>query len=232
MSPLHKVRVPVPSSRVVWIAWLTAALVGSLVFCWLVFTVLHQSDRLDAAASNDQTRDATVDTLGQQVAQERAQVREANRRLIANGQEPVTVPPLPPIPGIPGIPGLAGAPGPRGERGPIGATGPPGLFGPRGLLGEPGPVGSPGGQGTPGTPGTQGAKGDPGPQGPAGEVGPQGPQGPQGDQGLKGEPGSAQPGTYTCPDASPFLHGFTIQADGTVVLDCSAILGNSGRGTR
>jgi hypothetical protein len=92
--------------------------------------------------------------------------------------------------------------------------------------------------GPPGKPGIDGAPGDPGPIGPQGP-GPSvdqiasavqtycdnhngcvGPQGPKGDDGT---PGSVQSGTYTCPDDTPYVHGFTVDNVGMVTLDCTAL---------
>ena len=232
-------RIPVPSQRVVVSTWVLAALGGLAFAGWLIFTVLHQQNVLETSQSEQATQDTSIAQLATQIHQERALVREANRRLTANGQPPVieTNPP----PGIPGLPGLSGSAGPKGEKGNPGPKGPPGiqglpgLPGPRGLLGDNGTTGPPGPPGTDGTNGTNGADGpkgdagpagtagDPGPQGAPGDVGPQGPQGPAGDpgpQGPPGPPGSAVPGTYDCPVPS-VLVGFTVNPDGSVTLNCS-----------
>lgn len=123
-----------------------------------------------------------------------------------------------------------------GPEGPPGAGGPTGPVGPVGPRGSPG-IGIPGTNGLDGPTGPDGPVGPPGPSvvgppGPQGDPGPQGPAGPQGDpgpQGPKGDPGTALPGTYTCPDATPFLHGFTVAPDGSVTLDCIALFGPGGQ---
>lgn len=118
------------------------------------------------------------------------------------GEVPVIEPADPPpsvrtIP-IPGRPGAPGRPGTNGKPGRDGKTGQDGADGPPGSTGEPG------------------AKGDQGPAGPQGDRGPEGPAGPQ------GSPGTAQPGTYACPDGE-YLRGFTVNADGSINLACAPV---------
>jgi len=66
-----------------------------------------------------------------------------------------------------------------------------------------------------GTDGTDGRDGKPGQDGKDGQPGA------DGVDGEDGTPGSALPGTYTCPDGEHVV-GFTIAADGAVELDCQA----------
>lgn len=202
-----------------------AAVALVAVVSWLIFTVLHQQDTIDTVSGDRASQEGKLDTLAQQVARERALVAKANRRLTANGQPPV-VEPGPPVIGIPGLNGIPGPPGARGPRGFPGIPGLSGPVGPRGIPGLPG-RGIPGDPGTAGTAGTPGAQGPAGPAGADGAPGPKGDPGPQGDPGPagpKGDPGTAQPGTYACPDLQ-FLRGFTVGPDGSVTLDCAPLLG-------
>ena len=120
-----------------------------------------------------------------------------------------------------GIPGLQG---PEGRQGPEGV---PGLQGPRGLQGPPGQDGKDGAAGREGASGKDGPEGPVGAQGQPGQDGAQGPEGPQGlpgQDGKDGDPGTARPGTYSCPDGQ-YVGGFTVADDGAVTLDCRALLG-------
>lgn len=123
-------------------------------------------------------------------------------QLRALGEEPVIEPadPPPSVQTIP-IPGRPGTPGRDGVNG---------------KPGRDGKAGQDGSDGTPGTPGNAGPKGDTGAAGPQGDRGQEGPVGPQ------GPPGTAQPGTYTCPDGE-YLRGFTIAPDGAVNLICAPV---------
>lgn len=118
-----------------------------------------------------------------------------------------------------GDPGPAGAQGPVGPQGLQGAAGQTGPQGPRGFIGPVGPAGPPGDDGDAGSAGAvgqQGPQGEPGATGPAGEPGP---PGPAGDPGQDGRDGTAQPGTYTCPDGQ-YVAGLTVGDAGAVFLDC------------
>lgn len=123
------------------------------------------------------------------------------QQLRALGEEPVIEPADPPsirtIP-LPGRPGADGRDGTNGRPGRDGKSGQPGQAGPTGATGE------------------AGAKGDQGPAGPQGDRGPEGPTGPQ------GPPGTAQPGTYSCPDGE-YLRGFTVAPDGSINLICAPV---------
>jgi len=113
----------------------------------------------------------------------------------------------------------------RGGDGTNGAPGSDGTNGTNGTNGQPGPQGQPGQNATDAQ--VQAAvntycnnhNGCQGPQGAQGDVGPQGPQ---------GDPGTAVPGTYTCPPDTPFVHGFTVAQDGSVSLDCINVLDGNG----
>lgn len=102
--------------------------------------------------------------------------------------------------------------------GPVGPQGPPGAS----IQGPPGPPGV-SIQGPPGRPGAS-VQGPPGEaiQGPPGESipGPPGRDGQNGTNGTDGAPGTAQPGTYVCPEGQ-VQRGFTITPEGAVVLECA-----------
>jgi hypothetical protein len=51
--------------------------------------------------------------------------------------------------------------------------------------------------------------------------GPQGDAGVDGKDGADGRPGTAKPGTYSCPDGE-YVGGFTVADDGAVTLSCRA----------
>lgn len=90
--------------------------------------------------------------------------------------------------------------------------------------------------------GAPGPQGDTGPQGPSptdaqvkdavdaycedhdGCRGPQGDTGPKGDTGPQGPPGTALPGTYSCPDGE-YATSVTVNQDGTLTLTCASVLG-------
>ena len=76
-----------------------------------------------------------------------------------------------------------------------------------------GPVGPPGDDGQPG----ESITGPPGPQGP------EGPSGPAGQDGEDGQ--DMQAGTYSCGDGE-YVHGFTVNEDGSVTLDCQPVPDN------
>lgn len=98
---------------------------------------------------------------------------------------------------VQGIQGVQGIPGPRGPRGFTGKTG----------------VGQDGADGTDGTDGET----------VVGPAGADGKDGQDGAPGPKGDPGTARPGTYSCP-AGEYATGFTITDDGTVALTCAALV--------
>jgi hypothetical protein len=131
------------------------------------------------------------------VAEHRAdQLDQANRLLVEANRRlrAAGATPVPlPTKGADGLPGPQGEQGRRGHDGRRGVDGPPGPPGPRGKTG---------------------ADGVPGPAGPDGQNGP---------EGQTGATGFARAGEYLCPQDTAFLHGFTITADGEVVLDCASI---------
>jgi hypothetical protein len=184
-------------------SWVVLAAMILLILVMLTI-VIH---RLDTGASERDQQAAEISAL-------RAGLDEANARLEASGERPVSPPPIdePTEPRPPqvilGQPGDDGEPGPPGPRGPQGRTGPPGEQGPRGPLGPDGEPGAPGPPGPPGPAGTPGVKGDPG------EPGPRGPQ---------GAAGTALPGTYSCPEGQ-FVTALTIANDGVVTLTCADLI--------
>lgn len=195
------------------------------------------------AADDDQRAQQQAEIVALQ-----AGLDEANDRLAEQGEPPVDVPDIdpgaepPPPPQV-----ILGQPGPQGERGPAGVRGPQGRTGPPGEIGPPGPVGPRGKTGDVGATGATGAPGrgiqsmqcatggwiitytdglgepDGGPcvgaQGPKGDQGLQGVHGDQGPMGPPGPQGTAQPGTYACPDGE-VMSGFTVDPDGAVTLAC------------
>jgi len=218
-------RLPDPSQRSVQIAKVAVCIATLLFFVWLIFTVIHQQNQIDSAEAKTDAVAATAHTNGQTARQAKEQARALAQQVKRLGGTPVVDPRDIPGPSpVPGPAGQAGTPGPQGPRGFPGIPGIQGPEGPRGFFGDLGPAGPPGGPGDPGPQGAQGPPGADGAQGPQGPQGPPGPQGDQGPQGPRGDPGTATPGTYLCPDVSPFLHGFTIAADGTVTLDCISLI--------
>jgi hypothetical protein len=122
-------------------------------------------------------------------------------------------------PGPAGDVGEQGPPGFDGQDGLDGADGQRGPQGPRGLRGFIGPVGPVGPTGDDGISGETGATGEPGPAGPVGPVGPAGAPGKDGADGKDGAPGTANPGTYGCPDGQ-YVAGLSIGTEGGVTLEC------------
>jgi hypothetical protein len=186
--------------------------VVSVVLLW----VLNQL----ASGATERTRQAAeIEAL-------QAGLDEANARLEASGERPVSPPPIDepteprPSQVILGQPGDDGEPGPPGPRGPQGRTGPPGEQGPRGPLGPEGEPGAPGSEGPAGPAGPAGPPGDAGPPGPPGVKGDPGEPGPRGPQGAAG---TALPGTYSCPEGQ-FVTALTIANDGVVTLTCADLI--------
>jgi hypothetical protein len=190
-------------------------LIGVLVFIlgvlgamWVSATT--QQQKTANAVSLAEHRATALEDANRALRERTDALLRANRRLLAHGQQPVTVPGTP----VAGPAGVVGPPGPRGFPGPRG---------PRGHVGARGTMGQPGASGVDGPPGPGGGVGPVGPAGPAGPEGPPGPAGPQGDPGPRGDPGSVLSGTYLCPDGLPLLHGLTVSADGTVTLLCGPL---------
>jgi hypothetical protein len=139
----------------------------------------------------------TIQTMGQDLHEERAYNRALAAQVVELGGKPVEGPP-----GSRGEPGasVTGPPGPQGEPGP---TGPPG---PSGSPGEDGDDGKSGNAGETGTPGEPGVVGPSGPAGPPGAQGEPGPAGPQGEPGPAGADGADGADGQSCPD------GYSLQA--------------------
>ena len=264
MSPLRRIRVPVPSKRVVWVAWLLVTLLAAALFVWLILTVFHQSDQIDHAEAKTDAVAATAKVNGQTARQAKDAAVALGRQVKRLGGTPVVNPNS-----IPGPTKVTGPEGPAGpsptrsqvfaavsifcssgacEHGPSASqveTAVASYCAPRndcqGAQGGTGAPGSNGNDGAPGGNGNPGVDGQPGQNASDAQVqaavntycdahngcqGPTGAAGPQGDRGPQGIPGTAVPGAYTCPDATPFLHGFTVADDGSVSLDCIALLHN------
>jgi hypothetical protein len=151
---------------------------------------------------------------------------EANARLTEQGEPPVPVPEVEPGTDTPapqiiiGERGFTGATGPQGRTGPPGETGPPGRPGKDGMDGRPGADGL---DGEPGADGAAGADGKDGLDGLPGKDGVDGAPGKDGLPGKDGAPGTALPGTYTCPEGQ-FTTGFSIATDGVVTLTCADMI--------
>lgn len=190
----------VPSHRTVRLVWYAAAFVGLLLLLWLIWTVVHQGQRLEDAEAARRELAAQTREQAAQAAENATTAETLADQIRALGERPL----VDPDPYSPPIPGPAGASGPPG---PPGRAGDPGDRGPAGPQGERGPVGATGDRGPRGLPGEQGI---PGPQGERGETGPAGPAGPQGERGPQGEPGPA--GTDGT-DAVPFTFTFTVQVN-------------------
>lgn len=195
----------VPSHRTVRIVWYAATFVGLLLLLWLLWTVVHQGQRLEDA--EDARRALAVQTQRQaEIAADTASDAERLADQIRElGEKPVVDPG--PWPVVPGPAGASGPPGPPGRAGDQGDRGPVGDRGPAGPQGERGAVGATGDRGPRGLPGEQGI---PGPQGERGETGPAGPAGPAGERGPQGEPGPAGADGV---DAVPFTFTFTVQVN-------------------
>jgi hypothetical protein len=141
------VRGPVPSERMVRIALITMIVLGVAIAVWLVFTLLSLGHQVKQQEDESSALSGAVSSLRDTNAKQDAALDEANRRLVAAGENPITIPP--------GAPGNVGPRGPRGYPGPTGERGVVGPRGPRGIQGS-----------TPTVPaGEQGATG---PQGPVG----------------------------------------------------------------
>lgn len=203
------------------LSWVIPGAIAAAVVV-LLASVLYQ---LDVGAAERDQQHAEIVAL-------QAGLDEANARLEAEGEQPVPVPSVDPGAGPQQPPQIIiGEPGPEGDQGPPGVRGPQGRIGPPGEVGPPGPVGPRGATGEPGADSTvagpQGPQGEPGQDstvpGPVGPQGEPGPQGEQGAQGFQGPPGTARPGTYTCPEGQ-FTTGFTIADDGAVTLTCADLL--------
>jgi hypothetical protein len=193
------VRGPVPSERVVRIALVAMIALGIAVAMWLVWTLLSLGHQVQEQRDENATQSAALLSLRDTNASQDAALEEANRRLVAAGKNPITIPP--------GSPGNTGPRGPRGYPGPTGPKGRRGetIVGPTGARGVAGPAGARGNTGPAGATGTQGPTGQ------------QGPQGAPGEQGPAGEPGK---------DPWPFVFSFTVDSVGqgstTYTVTCDA----------
>lgn len=203
--------------RAVKWAVIAAAIVAG---AWLIATVLTV-----AAGQQESQRDRNdlydqIAKLQARDAVQSAALEEANRRLEAAGEPPVDEPAAEEpvdaddeivlIPGPPGLRGLSciediGLPACRGTRGAPGEDST-----------RPGP------EGAAGRDGATGPQGPAGPAGPKGEPGDPGRDGVDGKDGAAGQPGTANPGTYACPEGH-YVRGFTIGEGGGVTLMCEPV---------
>lgn len=218
---------PMKSSPVKRWLKVVGGVLAVLIMAWLIGRSLTlaasvSESREDRANLNQEVDDLSTQARRgkRQAIENRAALREANRRLREAGEEPVTVP----DDDLPDDTGPAlGPQGPQGPPGVDGQNGRDGSDGTDGADGIDGNVGAPGDDGTDGATGPSGTDGQPGPQGPpgpAGAVGPQGEQGPAGPAGPPGPPGSGiQPGAYICAEGN-YMAGFTVSDDGGIDIAC------------
>lgn len=166
-------------------ALIGVSLLSTLATAWIVYAIVHLSQRTDE-------RSKTIRDLAGQVSDLRVQVLDL-------GATPVAPEPSPAV--QKGEPGPVGPKGDTGPQGPQGEPGKDGAQGTKGDKGDTGPVGPQGPAGEPGPAGPRGpagADGAPGPPGPQGEAGAAGPQGPQGAAGPPGPVGPAGPPVSSC----------------------------------
>lgn len=159
-------RSPVPSRRAVElmaVGAVTAMLVGLLWLLWQVLslgsTVNDQKDNLASSKSTEHSLSQKNDQQDALLAQQAEALKEANKRLVRAGRQPVAAP----VPGLQGIQGIQGEPGPQGLQG---------LIGPQGIQGIQGEKGDTGAPGAPGATGATGDKGDKGDKGDSGQSAP------------------------------------------------------------
>jgi hypothetical protein len=159
-----------------WLVISAVMLAIGTALAWLIY-------RQDVGIAEREQQDAEIDQL-------EAAIGEANDRLSAAGEAPVSVPETStPERGAPGAAGAVGREGPKGDMGEPGRQGPTGPAGPPGTVGTPGVPGRSGSDGDDGAAGAGGAGGPPGETGPQGEPGATGPIGPTGEAGPAGAPG-------------------------------------------
>ena len=198
---------PVPSETVI-------RLMVLLIVMVIAFGVLLIGARVYVLSQNDREQAEELGLLkGTNAAQDEA-LAEANRRLEAAGEAPVSVP-EPGEPGSPGEPGVAGDVGPAGPQGPQGE---PGKRGPRGFTGLDG-------ESIQGPRGEQGATGPAGPAGPRGEAGPGGQPGKDGADGAPGPPGVVAVVDNCDPPPGEYATNVNVTYDAgsqTITLTCTS----------
>jgi hypothetical protein len=212
----------VPSTRIVHVAWALVALILVGLLFLLLATVTRQAAQLDRAEVNDAESREDRAELHDAVGELSAALDEANERLVIAGRTPVGEPAE--------VEAVVGDRGPRGFPGEPGRDGKDGRDGLDGRDGT-GRDGSDGRDGAAGATGSDGQDGARGPscveelgidacRGPKGDPGADSTvPGPQGERGPQGAPGTAQPGTYACPEGE-YVVGFTIGDGGGVTLFC------------
>ncbi len=226
-------KMPVPSNRVVRLAWYLAGVIAVLVLAGTVVALIQLSTGYESLDEQSTDQRETLRTVIDTTEELDEALKKANRRLRENDLPAVTSPPVDPEI----IEGATGATGAAGDTGATGAVGPTGATGPRGFAGPPGPTGAPGPVGATGETGAKGDRGEPGADGKNGSDGSDGTDGTNGvdgDTGAKGDTGeTGAPGATGAPgrdgsdgadgtdgvdgtDAVPFTFLFTIPADETL----------------
>jgi hypothetical protein len=140
------------------IAMIAMIVLGVAIAVWLVFTLLSLGHQVNEQQDEDSAQTSALASLRETNVKQDAALEEANRRLVAAGENPITIPPV--HAGDTGPRGPRGYPGPRGPRGRQGKA----IVGPRGPAATVPPVhdGADGQDGADGAPGPKGDKGDTG----------------------------------------------------------------------
>lgn len=235
---------PVPSSRTLRVLTDVVLVLAVAAFGVIVWTLVSLRGQVSDQAVDLHHSDTARHQLAEAVAKQQAALDKANQRLVQAGKPPVPTPPAPAPTQTVTVPGPAGATGAQGPRGfscveVLGVAACRGPQGPSGEVGVAGPAGKDGATGATGPTGPQGpppsddqvaaavrfycASHDDctGPAGEKGDAGPKGDTGATGQPGPAGKDGTAQPGTYSCPDGD-YMTGFTVAADGSVTVSCAA----------
>lgn len=190
--------------------------VAVLLLCiWAVMWLSAENDKLE-----DQDRQSRADRsqLREDIEADRLDLRLLREQLLQLGEKPVVAPE-----DVPEGADVVVIPGQKGDRGESCIE----------EIGYPRCRGVEGNEGSDGSAGAAGAScvaelGLDACRGPKGDTGPAGPAGAPGADGKDGAPGTAQPGTYACPEGE-YMTGFGVAADGSVALTCQPFIpGNSG----
>lgn len=194
-------RAPVPSRRaVVGLSWVLGVVIV-LFLAWLYARVVTLSEQVNEADAQRDARASELEAIVEDVAAQKAALDEVNRRcVVAEDCTPVATPEIDDIEVQDGEvqePEIQEPEVQEPER--------------QDPEVDDAPV-----------PGPAGGDGDDGTQGPQGPQGEQGPKGDTGATGERGPAGTAQPGTYVCPEGE-YQRGQTIGPDGTVTLVCAPI---------
>lgn len=199
-----------------WAMVVVAAAVLTLCM-WAVMWLAHENAQFE---ERDQQSLSDRKMLRERLDKDEAAIEALTEQLHQLGEKPVVRPE-----DIPDDTDLVLVPGPQGPRGYscIEELGYPRCRGDQGEAGSNGANGAPGRDGVDGAPGATGPAGPPGPAGPKGEPGK------DGRDGVDGRPGTAQPGTYSCPDGE-HMTGFDIAEGGAVTIYCAPAVGNPPQG--